>query len=301
MNIIVTGADGFIGTNLINKLCETTHNLMLIGKDVSKMKASVLKDYGCYSYVEISQDEMGKAFENFEPDVLIHLAAYSTASDAYEDMEKLIEANLLYLCKILDALKCSKIKSFIYTGSFAEFFNGDNVFDPAYLYAATKTAGRSIATYYANTYNFKLISICPYTVYGGIDNSKKIIDYLFDSLDNPHPIDISSGAQILDFIHVNDIALLLIKIAENIDIIPSGAIFKAGTGEGHTFKDIIRIMEEETGLKSNLNLGGRPYRKRDIMHAVADTNLQKKLLNFTHKISLRDGIKGYLKEKSKNK
>ena len=301
MNIIITGADGFVGTNLCIKLKKTRHRLLLIGKDIHKLQEISNNPQDCYNYEDLAQLQMKDLFESFMPESFIHLAAYSTASDEYADMELLINANISYLAKVLDALKNTGLKTFIYTGSFAEFYKGDSVFDPAYLYTATKTAGRSIVKYYSETYNFKFLSICPYTVYGGIDTSKKIIDFLYDSLGDVSPTDITSGEQILDFIHVFDLANLYITVVEENNKVPNGSIFYAGTGTGHTLKDLVDFLEKESGLKTNLNWGGRNYRKRDVMYAVADITLQKDLFKWKPRISLEQGVKLYLSTKFMNK
>jgi nucleoside-diphosphate-sugar epimerase len=247
----------------------------------------------------LSKTKFEQNIIKFSPEVVIHLAAYSTASDSYEDMECLINANILFLGKVLDALKSTNLKCFIYTGSSTEYHLGDGVINPSYLYSATKTAGRSILDYYADVYDFKSIFITPYTVYGGITAQKKIIDILFDSLDSDKPINITPGEQTLDFIHVLDLADLYCKVINNISTIPNKTNFHAGNGEGHTLRQLAALLEKASRKKTNLNWGGISYRKKDTMYSVANTNQQRELLNWHPSIDLTKGIKMYLEIKDK--
>jgi nucleoside-diphosphate-sugar epimerase len=297
MNIIITGADGFIGVHLINQLRRREHKLLLIGGD----KILLEKKFGdiayCLSYKETNQIELQKSFLDFQPEIVIHLAAYSTESDNYLDMEELVNANLLFTCKILDALKNASIKYFIFTGSSTEYFMGDGILNPAYLYSATKSASRPIIKYYANTYNFKHIIVCPYNVYGDIDSRINIIDIIYKSLGSEKPIDTTKGEQELDFIHILDIVGFYIKCIDNINSIPNETCFQAGTGKGYTLKELAILMEKESGEKANINWGGLDYRKRDVMKSVADISLQKKILNWRPGISLEKGLNLYFKAK----
>ena len=301
MRIIVTGADGFVGGYLIAKLQQHNHKLLLIGGNLQLLLNRYGRKVICVSHLSLHQNELKIKIEKFSPDIVIHLATYYTVSDEYADMEKLFSANILFLGKILDALKYTHVKCFIYTGSCTEYYKGDGFFDPAYLYSATKTAGRFILNYYSDIYNYKYISLTPYTVYGDVDTRKKIIDLFYDSLNALAPLDTTQGNQILDFIHVSDLTDLFLQIVANVDKIPHKSNFQAGTGIGHSLRHLVEYMEKESGTRANINWGGLPYRKKDTMYAVADISLQKNLLNWFPKISLSQGVKLYIEAKSAQK
>ena len=127
----------------------------------------------CDKFISGGYNDKEKIIE-FKPEIVIHLASYLSASDQFVDILKLIDANLLFLSKLLNAVSEIHLDLFINTGSFSEYRNGDEELIPAYFYAATKTASRSIVDYYSNNYGFKQTTIIPYTIYGGNDSQKKL-------------------------------------------------------------------------------------------------------------------------------
>jgi nucleoside-diphosphate-sugar epimerase len=297
MKILITGATGFVGKNLVPKLLKDNHNLfeVTVQPDISEGLYGNLFEHYYFSYEK--QADFIKKIEKFNPEIVIHLASYLTASDETKEMKKLLDANIIFLNHVLDTLKNTNLKWFINTGSFAEYFKGDGKLDPAYLYTATKSASRIFVDYYSKTYNFNYLTIAPYTIYGGKDTQKKIIDIIYDSLDNHSPLDLTPGNQMLDFIHLDDVTDFYITVIQNLEKITSAANFQLGTGIGHTLQDLVAIMERQTGKIANIHWGGKQYRPRDVMYAVANISLQYHLFKWQPKILLEEGIKAYIKEK----
>lgn len=298
MRIVITGGTGFVGKNLLPKLIKSKHNILQITTNPDKCK----KLYGESTeqfHFNGYENNLAGIVSDFNPEVVIHLASYLTASDRTEDMHKLIDVNVHFLCYLLDAIKKTNIKWFINTGSFAEYYNGDGVLDPAYLYTAAKTASRIFIDYYSKAYSFNYMTIAPYTIYGGEDTQKKIIDIIYDSLGSKQKVDLTKGEQVLDFIHIEDVSDFYISCIANLDKIPNKTNFHLGTGVGHTLKQIVTIMEKETHKTANINWGGKSYRPRDVMHAVANISQQDRILNWRPKIKLEEGIINYLKNKDR--
>jgi nucleoside-diphosphate-sugar epimerase len=299
MKIIITGANGFVGRHLVPKLLNNDHEVLQVTTNPDRSHALFGDEVERFQYGQGRHEELKKQVLSFKPDVCIHLASYLTAADDFQTLHKLLDANITFTCNILDALKESSLKAFINTGTFAEYYKGDMRLDPAYLYTATKTASRVFVDYYSKTYHFKQITIAPYTIYGGIDTQKKIIDIIYDSLSSEDPLQLTEGRQMLDFIHVDDVTDFFVLTAENFDKVQPGACFHLGTGIGHTLRDLVSLIEKASGKKANIGWGAKDYRPRDVMYAVANTSLQYHLFGWRPKISLGQGIKSYLENKDK--
>ncbi len=301
MKIIITGANGFVGQNLVPKLLNQGHELFEITIEPEKSKALYGNKTKQFYYSQEKHNKLILEVNKFQPDICIHLASFLTATDDFETLQKLLNANIQFTCNVLDALKSSGVKTFINTGSFAEYYKGDGHLDPAYLYTATKSASRVFVDYYSKSYGFKYFTIAPYTIYGGLDTQKKIIDIIYDSLNNETSLDLTPGNQILDFIHLEDITDFYVEILINAHKIPDGMTFQLGTGIGSTLKDMVRIMEKFTLKSANIKWGGRDYRPRDVMYAVANISNQFHLFGWKPKISLDEGVRIYLKAKNEFK
>ena len=231
--------------------------------------------------------------------MVIHLAAYLTSMDDAVSIDKLLDSNLVLGTNLLDALKGTGLKFFINTGTFAEYDGA--ALSPAYLYAATKTAFRPILQYYSNIAGFRIVNVIPYTIYGGISTSKKLIDLVYESVKAAAPVAMSPGEQVLDFIHIDDVVNFYITLIQNTVALEEKYYdVHLGTGKGTTPKQLEQLMEGIMQQKTNIDWGGRPYRSNDTMYAVAPESKLMTTLHWQPTITLEQGLKKYYNDNSNN-
>lgn len=284
MNLLVTGATGFVGRNLLP--------ILINNKEIEKIllfvnnKEKALKMYSDKKiFLTTLSDDYKNQIKKFNPDKVIHLAAYLTSKNDTSEIDKLLDANIRFGTFLLDALKECNIGEFLNFGTFAEYRFGIDI-DNAYLYSATKSAFKSILDYYSELVNFKYYNIIPYSIYGGIDSQKKVIDYIKDSFEKE--IDMTLGEQILDFIHINDVCNFIEKLLFHEKEIPNKTNFHLGTGQGTSIRELSKILEEKYNKKCHINWGKLPYRERDIMYAVAPIGNNLKYLDWKAKIIMKN-------------
>jgi nucleoside-diphosphate-sugar epimerase len=299
MNVLITGSTGAVGSYIIPVLYNNGHQILELTRDIQKSE-TLFGNKTKKLLISDDQEALTSSINDFKPEVVIHLAAYITSADNYDEGLKLVDANITYLFRLLDALKSSGIKFFINTGTFAEYFSGNGELEPAYLYAATKTAARSLVDYYAKAYQFTNVNVIPYTIYGGLDKQRKIIDFIYESLSSEEALDLTPGGQLLDFIHIDDVVSFFVTLIENYRKVPIKTTFHLGTGTGHTLKDVAGVIEEVTNKKTNINWGGRNYRPTDVMYAIAVTDLQIEFLQWKPSIDLEHGIELYLSSRKES-
>ena len=264
MRVLVTGSTGFVGRHLIPLLIKE-HEVLCVVRNENKAKDLFGNDVQYLSTSNLSQ------VKHFNPEVVIHLASFLTSLNDDDSMHKLLEANIIFGTELLNALQGCDIRLFINIGSFAEYRLGASCPNSAYLYTATKTAFKEMLRYYSDLGNYPFVHIVPYTIYGDNDSQKKIFDYVKDSLDAKEPIGMTLGEQILDFVHVDDVAACLCYFVNHIDMVVYKGVteYHLGTGRGHSIREVASIIEKKYGKKANIAWGARPYRPRDVMHAVA--------------------------------
>ena len=290
--ILITGSTGFIGNFLVNELLKNNYSICEVTRNIQK--STSLYNNETHKILTDSPD-FTEQVKDFNPEIVIHLASHITPKDDWNSIENLINSNILFTSKILNSLMDLNVKLFVNTGTFAEYFSNPKTLNPAYFYAATKTASRSIVDYYSTHYNFKTATIVPYTIYGGLDNNKKIIDLIIQSTFSNKTLRLSPGHQKLDFLHIKDLCDFYLKLILKHESIPNNTEFKLGTGIGTTPREVAKIIEVVCSKKTNIEWGGINYRKNDVMIAIADIQNAKKFLNWEPKIILKHGITEYVK------
>jgi nucleoside-diphosphate-sugar epimerase len=285
--ILVTGMTGFVGSNLLQKLMG--YNIKITTRNYTNIinkEAQIIID-----------DNLGRLrsdIESFAPEAVIHLASFVSSTDEVAIIKNTVESNILFTSIVLESLKNIQVKLFVNTGTFAEYYKNDGELNPAYFYAASKSAARYIIKYFKNVIGFKVINVIPYTVYGGKSRGKKVIDYIIDSLDSEVPIEMTSGEQILDFVHIDDLTDFYIYCIKNYELLSDEVDYHVGTGIGTTIRELAALIEKKTDKRANIAWGTKKYRKLDIMKAIAPPESIKSLSWFP-KIDLDQGLSRLLK------
>lgn len=292
-HILVTGGTGFIGKKLVKRLLETENRVGLVVRD--KQSAFSLFS-SSVDYIESeNNNNFSKEIATFSPQIVIHLASYSTSRDDLEAIENLITSNILFVSKLLDALRTTSLELFINAASFSEYHAGDESLSPSYFYSATKTASRFIIEYFSQAYKFKFANTVLYSVYGAKSPAKKVIDYIADSLGNPRPTKMTAGEQVLDFIHVDDVSEFYLALIDKSQALTEGyQEYRVGTGHGTKIKALAALIEKVSKKKANIDWGSIEYRARDTMRAVAHGERAKNDLGWTPKVEIEAGIRQYL-------
>lgn len=287
--ILITGSTGFIGKNIIPRIYNIiTNNIAIIIRNEQKTK-ELFKDYKNITIINQNDIDCKAKIKKFNPTIVIHLASYLTSKRDEKTINDLIDVNIKLGTHLLNALQETDVKYFINVGTSSEYLYNDDRLISSNLYASTKTAFREIIAYYQSILKFKWINVIPYTIYGGQDTQKKIIDLIIESTYSNEPIKMSKGEQILDFIHIEDVINFFIKLVKDIELIKNDFTqIELGTGKGTSIKNVANIVEQVFNKKCNIEWGAIPYREKDIMKSIADNNI---IIDWKPKVGLNDGIK----------
>lgn len=303
MKILITGATGYVGRRVVKQLITQLVSVEIMTLNRSVEKATDLMPYKECKHVAIAN--LDEAVKQFRPEICLHLATLSTSRNDKDIIEPIIDANIVFGIKLLNAIKeADSLKLFVNTGSFAEYREGVECgFKDAYLYTATKSAFRHFVEYYAVLSGYKYITAVPFTVYGGDDTAKKLMDYMIDSIDAIVPVKMSPGEQVLDFVHVDDVVQFYVNVVRGIEDIKNmsqGETYFVGTGVGTRVRDLANSIEELLHKKLNIEWGGLNYRPLDVMRAIAPIEKNNKTIIWNAKISLHQGIEQLIRKYEKN-
>ena len=263
----ITGASGFLGSTLINCLIRNNWRVAILVREGSD--SEYLRDDipGVERFVYRGNiGSIVTAFKEFKPNVVFHLATFSTLDHSPDDVDELMAANLIYGNHVLEAMCVAGISVIVNAGTYWQNFDGHN-YSPVNLYAATKQAFQCLLQYYLEVRNISGVTLKIYDTFGVGDKRLKIINFLKKAAQNNMEISMTPGEQLIDLVHIDDVAMGFIVAANH--LISGGGyaenIYALRSGEPVSLKNLVAEIEGFIGKKLKIIWGGRPYRHREVM------------------------------------
>lgn len=293
MKILVTGATGFIGQNLIKLLIEKKYLVHLIVRENSDISI-IDKRVNIFKYNE-NIETLISFFEKEQFDGVVHLASLFLASHNPNDIPKLISSNIQFGTELLEASKISNVKWFINTGTFWQNFENKD-YNPVNLYAATKEAFEKIAKFYTETSNLTFTTIKLNDTFGPNDTRNKVFNIWNKIAKSGETLDMSPGEQIIDISYIEDVVNACIVMIDNLNqqdaIKYKNKTYVVTNKKRVTLKELSKIFEDETQTTLNINWGGRDYRDREV---IIPFSIGETVPNWEQNFSLKDAIKNTIK------
>ena len=289
MKILVTGATGFIGQNLVKVLLDKNYEVHCIVRANSNI-SNISQKVTIFKYNE-NIDSLIKYFDAQKFDGLIHLASLFLATHTKDDISNLISSNIKFGTELLEACKVSDVKWFINTGTFWQNYENED-YNPVNLYAATKEAFENIAKYYIETSNLIFTTIKLNDTFGANDTRNKVFNIWNKISKSGEILDMSVGEQIIDISYIDDVVLayevLITHLSSDQKEDFKSKEFVVTNNEKMSLKELSRVFEEATNTRLNIKWGARPYREREVMHPYSNGI---KVPNWNQKYTLKEAIK----------
>lgn len=273
MKILITGATGFVGRNLCERLAplHEIHILTRRGSDSSKLPHA-------HEYVFTGDtDDLARYMRAENIDGVVHLAAMYVAEHRGEQIKDLILSNIYFGTAVLDAAARAEVKWFLNTGTIWQNYNSPDYSDeynPVNLYAATKQAFMTMAKFYTETTPIRFCTLKLCDTYGAGDTRRKIVDLFTEYAASGEKLDMSPGEQLIDIVHIDKVAdsfeALISKLADGAEL---KAEYVVTSGRRISLRRLAEEYETEHGVKLDINWGGRPYRKREVMSPYVGNEL----------------------------
>lgn len=267
MNILVTGATGFVGRHLVKELqcgAHEVHILVRPSTDCSLINVShifVFNDNIEALSVYLRQKQI---------DGIIHLASLYVAEHKAEQIKPLIDSNIYLGTALLEAAKTVGVKWFLNTGTIWQNYNVPDYSDqynPVNLYAAGKQAFITMAKYYTETSPLRFCTLKLCDTYGADDTRRKIFT-LFDEIAvSGKVLAMSPGEQRLDILHIDDVVAGFVQLANMLqdDTTDLREEYVLTSGQTHSLKEWAHLYEQRNNVCLNIQWGGRCYRQREVM------------------------------------
>ncbi|MBT8558154.1 NAD-dependent epimerase/dehydratase family protein [Polynucleobacter paneuropaeus] len=291
MEIILTGATGFLGSHLLKRLLDDGHKVSIIKRSFSSIDKirSVLNNDNLSVY-DIDSCALEYIFQQKKIDIIIHAATEYGRND--ESIHKILEANVILPVKLIEMGIKYNVKSFLNTDS---YFNKENYrYSNLLNYSLSK---RSLLTWLKQlSSNIQIMNVSLEHIYGPNDSDSKFVEMLFKkiAIEKVDRVSLTHGHQKRDFIFVDDVVqayIALIKYSNEHNF--SYRNFEIGTGECIEVRELAVKIKRLSNSSTILGFGDIPYRSDEIMQSKADLK-QMTELNWWSSTSLDDGVQNIL-------
>ena len=309
MRILVTGAAGFIGSALSQRLLDRGDEVIGIDNhndyydpQLKDDRLSFFKDHLNYTHHKTDladRDKVADIFKKFQPQRVVNLAAQAGVRYSIENPLSYIDSNLVGFGHILEGCRHNNVEHLVYASSSSvygantkmPFSVNDNVDHPLSLYAATKKANELMAHTYSHLYNIPTTGLRFFTVYGPWDRPDMALQKFAHAIMNKKTIKVFNyGNHRRDFTYIDDIVK---GVASSLDHCEGFEIYNLGNHKVESLMRLISLLEETLGEKAVLEF--KPMQKGDVKTTFADIEKAKKDLGFCPTTSLEDGIKHFSK------
>ena len=274
--VLVTGAAGFIGSNLAKRLLTEYNDLTVIGFDsitdyydvsLKEERLQALDAFGSrfimYRNNLADKAAVEEVFVKYKPQVVVNLAAQAGVRYSITNPDSYIESNLIGFYNILEACRYHEVEHLVYASSSSVYGSNkkipystdDKVDNPVSLYAATKKSNELMAHAYSKLYNIPSTGLRFFTVYGPAGRPDMAYFGFTDKLVKGETIKIFNyGNCKRDFTYVDDIVEGVIRVMQHAPEratgedglpIPPYCVYNIGNNQPENLLDFVTILQEE--------------------------------------------------------
>ncbi|EKO3387366.1 NAD-dependent epimerase [Vibrio fluvialis] len=326
MKYLVTGAAGFIGSAVIERLCAEGHDVVGID-NLNDYYDVALKDarlervaHERFSFLEMDiadREAIADLFAAEQFDKVIHLAAQAGVRYSIDNPMSYADSNLVGHLTILEGCRHHKIKHLVYASSSSVYglnrktpFNtSDSVDHPISLYAATKKSNELMAHTYSHLYGVPTTGLRFFTVYGPWGRPDMALFKFTKAIINGDAIDVyNNGDMMRDFTYIDDIVEGILRIK---DVVPepnaewsveagspatSSApyrVYNIGHGSPVKLMDYIKALESALGIEAKKNM--LPMQPGDVYVTYADTQDLFNATQYKPQMGVEQGVANFVK------
>ena len=330
--VLVTGAAGFIGANLVKRLLNEFDSVKVIGIDsiteyydvrLKYERLQALSAYGdrfVFIKDNIAKKEIVESiFTNYHPQVVVNLAAQAGVRYSITNPDAYIESNLIGFYNILESCRHHGVEHLVYASSSSVYGSNkkvpystdDKVDNPVSLYAATKKSNELMAHAYSKLYNIPSTGLRFFTVYGPCGRPDMAYFSFTNKLLKGETIQIYNyGNCKRDFTYIDDIVEGMVRIMQHAPEkkngddglpIPPYKVYNIGNNSPENLLDFVTILQDELiragVLPNDYDFESHkelvPMQPGDVPVTYADTTPLEQDFGFKPSTSLRDGLRAF--------
>ena len=311
-SVLITGSSGFIGFHVCKYFLE--RKIKVIGidnhnnyydKNLKFKRCKRLSNYKNFKFVKLdikNQRNVLKTLKMYKPKTIIHLAAQPGVRYSFINPQAYIDSNITGFTNILECMKKLNLKNLIYASSSSVYgnckkfpFKENLALEPLNFYGQTKLINERIADIYHKNFNFNIIGLRLFTVYGPFGRPDMFIPKIIKSIKQKKSIFLyNNGKHIRDFTYVKDVSEILFKLYKKKKYRkPGNEILNICGGSKITLKKLIDLVQRIT--KKKIGIKPLPFQKGDMYKTHGNNKLLMKKINNHKFVSFENGLMETLK------
>ncbi|MDD1690301.1 MAG: NAD(P)-dependent oxidoreductase [Methanoregula sp.] len=297
--ILVTGANGFIGSRLVKKLLDRGYDVGILVRESSDLRSidTILDRISVFRGDIRNCEDVSDTVVKFIPDVVMHLVTYYAVEHSSSEVNVMVETNVMGTINLLEAARMNKVKLFINTSTCAVYEQQDRALSeqdpvsPQNLYALTKLQAEEACRFYALNYSVDGITLRLFPPYGPGDHERRLIPYLIHAFSTNQTPQITSGEQKWDFIFVDDIVDAYIAVLTTYPFRERYDVINIGTGNPRSVRQIVQSIMKLMNKDIELSWGVLPHRKNELWYNSSDNKKAEDLLGWKPVTDIHDGLR----------
>lgn len=296
--ILITGPTGFIGSHLVPRIVENGYDVYVLERYVTGRyvlgQARKVKTVFCDLREAFS---VRKTIREVSPHIVIHLASISPVSYSYDHSQEVMETNLLGTINLAEAClhEVPSLKQFVFASTSETYGNGpnpkkeDTTQNPNSPYAVSKMASEKYLLYMLEAYGFPISILRNFNTYGRKNNGHFVVERAIIQMLTGKTVELGDPNPVRDFMFIDDHINSYLGCIENPKAI--GNVFNFCTGKGISIRQMVDLISELTSFKGKVYWNTIPSRPSDISTLIGDYEKAKRLLDWSPKFTLENGLK----------
>ncbi len=300
--VLVTGAGGFIGKELVKKLLQNELEVHVLERYVTGRYSLDRGNETIKHHANLTDyNRMRAMIKEIQPNAVIHLAAISAVSFSYDNYIEVNEANYLGSINLAEACQreANNFSHFLMAGTSEEYgvtiktpnevLVESHQLNPNSPYAVSKVATDNYLSYMGMAYDFPYTMMRPFNTYGRKDNNHFFIERTITQMLSGDKVRLGDPTAIRDWLYVEDHVNAYLKALGNQKAFKQTINFC--TGKGYTTKETAEIIAKLTGFKGDILWNQTQKRPLDAQVLIGDNSKAKQLLDWSPQYTLEDGLK----------
>ena len=312
MKIVVTGAAGFIGSHLCERLVTNGHNVtgidcfddFLYSRDDKQRNAIALESLSATQFslhkADICDEDRMAHYITPDTDLVCHLAALAGVRPSLADPRRYIRTNLDGTTVLLEQCRKANVKRFVFASSSSVYgeetgtsasCEANPCVRPASIYAATKRSGELLCSSYTDLFGIGVAALRYFTVYGPRQRTDMAISKFVGLIASNQPIEVfGDGSSKRDYTYVDDIVSGTVAACERM-VSGRFTAYNLGGSDTTSLSDLVHTIQEVVGKPAQVIQ--KPDQPGDVPSTFADISLARAELDYQPTVALREGITRY--------